>query len=69
MARKPDEPSKPLREWRVSILRDKVHHLGRVVAADKEAAFDEAMEELASDRGCLVRLKREVQSQERTATQ
>jgi len=49
MARKPDEPSKPLREWRISILRDKTHYLGRVIAADEDAALDRAMEEFRID--------------------
>jgi hypothetical protein len=45
MARKPSPPDKPLREWRISIMREKVQYLGRVVAADKEAAIDKLMEE------------------------
>jgi hypothetical protein len=42
--RKPP-PEKPLREWRILIMRDRSHYLGRVVASDKEAAIDRAMEE------------------------
>lgn len=38
------QPTK-LREWRISILRDKAHYLGRVVAPDRQAAIDKAMEE------------------------
>ena len=45
MARRPALPDKPLREWRISIMREKVHYLGRVVAVNKEAAIDKAMEE------------------------
>jgi Fe2+ transport system protein FeoA len=45
VARKPTPPDKQLREWRVSIMRDKVHYLGRVVASDGEGAIDRAMEE------------------------
>jgi phosphomannomutase len=41
MARKPTL----LREWRVSIIREKIQYLGRVVAPDKEAAIEKAMEE------------------------
>jgi hypothetical protein len=40
----PKQPTK-LREWRISIMREKVRYLGRVVAADKESAIDKAMEE------------------------
>jgi hypothetical protein len=32
--------AKKLREWRISIMRDRSHDLGRVVAPDKEAAVD-----------------------------
>jgi hypothetical protein len=49
MARKPDAPSKPPREWRILILRDRTHYLGRVVAADNEAAIDRAMGEFRID--------------------
>jgi hypothetical protein len=46
MARQPHPPSKPPREWRVSIMRDKVHYLGQIVAPDdKDAAIDKAMQE------------------------
>ena len=45
MAPKPDTPSKQLREWPVSIIREKIHYLGRVVAPDKEAAIATAMGE------------------------
>jgi hypothetical protein len=46
MARKPTAPNKPLREWRISILRDKVHYLGHIVAPDdREAVIDKAMQE------------------------
>jgi lipoate-protein ligase A len=45
MARKPKTPDEPLREWRILIIRDRTHYLGRVVAPDKEAAIDKAMEE------------------------
>jgi hypothetical protein len=41
MARKPTL----LREWRISIIREKIQYLGRVVAPDKEAAIAKAMEE------------------------
>ena len=41
MARKPT----PLREWRISIMREKVHYLGRLVATDKEFVVDQAMDE------------------------
>jgi hypothetical protein len=42
MVRKPDAPSKPLREWRIMIVGKRTHYLGRVVAADKDAAIDKA---------------------------
>jgi hypothetical protein len=51
MARKPDTPSKPPREWRISIIRDRSHYLGRVVAAD---AIDSAMEEYRHRTGAAV---------------
>jgi hypothetical protein len=49
MTRKPP----PLREWRISIMREKVRYLGRVVAAVRGAAIDRAMEEIqgSSPRG------------------
>jgi hypothetical protein len=34
----PKQPTK-LREWRISIMREKIQYLGRVVAPDKEAAI------------------------------
>jgi hypothetical protein len=45
MARNPTPSDKPLREWRILILRDRSHYLGRVAASHKEAAMDKAMEE------------------------
>jgi hypothetical protein len=45
MARKRTSSDKPLREWRVSIIREKIQYLGRVAAPDKEAAIARAMEE------------------------
>ena len=45
MARRPDAPGNPLREWRISIMREKVHYLGRVIASGRDAAIDRAMEE------------------------
>jgi hypothetical protein len=44
MARKPTTPTL-VREWRVSIIREKIQYLGRVLAPDKEAAIARAMEE------------------------
>jgi hypothetical protein len=44
MARKPNKPTL-VREWRVSIIREKIQYLGRVAAPDKEAAIARAMEE------------------------
>jgi hypothetical protein len=40
MARKPTL----VREWRVSIIREKIRYLGRVAAPDKETAIARAME-------------------------
>ena len=40
MAHKPTAAEGSLREWRISIMREKVHYLGRVIAPDKEAAID-----------------------------
>ena len=37
--------AKLLREWRVSIMREKVHYLGRVIATDEEGAIEKAVEE------------------------
>jgi hypothetical protein len=45
VARKPTPLDKPLRGWRVSIMRDKAHYLSRIVAPDEEAAIDKAVEE------------------------
>ena len=40
IAREPRTPDERLREWRVSIMREKVHYLGRVLAPDEQAAID-----------------------------
>ncbi len=50
MASKPTPPNKPDREWRISIIRDKTHYLGRVWAPDKQTAIARAAEEFAIER-------------------
>jgi hypothetical protein len=45
MTRRPKTPDEPLREWRISIMRERVRYLGPV-ATDKEGAIDKAMEEV-----------------------
>ncbi len=46
MIRKPHKTSKkPLRTWRISVIRAKEAYLGRVEAADKESAIAKAVEE------------------------
>jgi 1,2-phenylacetyl-CoA epoxidase PaaB subunit len=49
------QPTK-LREWRVSIIREKIQYLGRVVAPDKEVAIARAMEEFRIEPARLFRL-------------
>jgi lipoate-protein ligase A len=36
---------KPIREWRIWMIREIYVYIGRVMASDKEAAIDKAMEE------------------------
>ena len=38
-------PAAKMRDWRVSIIRKKLEHLGRVAAPDREAAETAAVEE------------------------
>jgi hypothetical protein len=38
-------PAAKVRDWRVSLIRKKLEHLGRVAAADREAAEAAAVEE------------------------
>jgi hypothetical protein len=40
---------KPLREWRISVIGAGIKYIGRVEAADAEAAIDKAMEEFRID--------------------
>ena len=50
MARKPTPPDKPLREWRISIMREKVHYLGLSLPADEEGFRIEPAATLPPDR-------------------
>ncbi len=43
MAHKPTPP-KPLREWRITLIRAKGQYLGRVEAPDEESAIKAAIE-------------------------
>src|SRR5215475_7005492 len=45
MARKPAPPDKPLRTWRISVLRAKRVFLGHVEATDAESAIDKTRED------------------------
>ena len=58
MARKPaTPPKKPLREWRITVVRAKGQYLGRVEASDAESAIARAIEEFQvpeTQRGRLI---------------
>jgi hypothetical protein len=46
MARKPTSPpKKPLREWRITLIRAKGRYLGHVEAPDAETAVERAIAE------------------------
>ena len=55
MARKPASP-KPLREWRITLIRAKGKHLGRVMAPDAESAIERAIAAFGIDEAHRARL-------------
>ncbi len=48
--------SKPLREWRITLIRRKGRYLGRIEAADAESAIKSAIEQFAVDEAHRSRL-------------
>jgi hypothetical protein len=49
-------PKKPLREWRITLIRKKGQYLGRVEAPDAESAIKRAIEEFGVDEAHRSRL-------------
>jgi hypothetical protein len=43
------KPSKPSREWRITLIRAKGRYLGRVEAPDAESAIKAAIEQFGID--------------------
>jgi hypothetical protein len=56
MARKPTLPKKPLREWRITLIRKKGQYLGRVEAPAAKCAIKQAIEEFEIDEAHRSRL-------------
>ena len=49
-------PKKPLREWRITLIRAKGEYLGRVEAPDAESAIERAIAEFNIDEANRSRL-------------